>query len=401
VSNPFAIAAVTTTFSQLLGQVSQDATLAGVTVSTRAPDRARAAAGTTRQINLFLYQVTPNSGWRNSDLAVRNDSGQLAGQPVLALDLHYLVSVYGQNDDDVDGHHLLAYAMSLVHDSPTFTRDQIRAAIVAQPAVGPSDLAEQVELVKLCPHALSPDDLYKLWSTFQTPYRLSVAYDASVVLIQRPHRQVVAPPVRAPAVTVLPFRYPVIDTLSPQALTAGGRLAIQGRNLQAPLTELRFGSLNVSPSLNTDQRIEVTLPAALSAGINTVQVIRQLALGTPATVHSGFASNLAAFMLLPQITNAPPISVAPGGLLTLTVSPPVGRAQDAALLIGDYVIELPARPLGSVPATSVGFPIPVAIVAGSYLLRLRVDGVESPLITDANPGSPTFNQYVGPMVTIT
>lgn len=400
-SNPFAIAAVTTTFSQLLGQVSDDATLTGVTVSTRSPDRARAAGGTARQINLFLYQVTPNSGWRNRDLRVRDESGQLVNQPVLALDLHYLVSVYGQNDDDVDGHHLLAYAMSLVHDSPTFTRDQIRAAIVAQPAVGPSDLADQVELVKLCPHALSPDDLYKLWSTFQTPYRLSVAYDASVVLIQRPHRPLVAPPVRVPTITVLPFRSPVIDALSPQALTAGGTLAIQGRNLQAPLTEVRFGALSVTPTLNTDQRIEVTLPAALPAGITTVQVARQLALGTPPTVHTGFESNLAAFMLQPLITTAPPISVAPGGLLTLTISPAVGQAQDVALLIGDAEIDLPARPAGSAPATSLGFTIPADLPAGGYLLRLRVDGVESPLMSDTNPSSPTFNQYIGPKVTIT
>jgi hypothetical protein len=88
-------------------------------------------------------------------------------------------------------------------------------------------------------------------------------------------------------------------------------------------------------------------------------------------------------------------------LLTLTVSPAVGHAQAAALLIGDSEIDLPARPAGSAPATSLGFTIPTSLSAGSYLLRLRVDGVESPLMTDTNQSSPTFNQYIGPKVTIT
>jgi hypothetical protein len=38
--------------------------------------------------------------------------------------------------------------------------------------------------------------------------------------------------------------------------------------------------------------------------------------------------------------------------------------------------------------------------AGDYLVRLQVDGAESPLLVDTDPNSPTFNQFVGPLVTI-
>ena len=51
--------------------------------------------------------------------------------------------------------------------------------------------------------------------------------------------------------------------------------------------------------------------------------------------------------------------------------------------------------------TTLGFPIPATFPTGDYLLRLRVDGAESPLETDTDPNSPTFNQYIGPKVTIT
>ena len=59
------------------------------------------------------------------------------------------------------------------------------------------------------------------------------------------------------------------------------------------------------------------------------------------------------------------------------------------------------RPVGAPPATTLGFPIPSTFPTGDFLLRLRVDGAESPLDVDTDPASPTFNQYTGPEVTIT
>src|SRR5205085_5059936 len=46
-----------------------------------------------------------------------------------------------------------------------------------------AELHSQVERVRLSPMTLSTDDISNLWAAFQTEYRVSAAYQASVVLI--------------------------------------------------------------------------------------------------------------------------------------------------------------------------------------------------------------------------
>ncbi|HKR22687.1 MAG TPA: hypothetical protein VJS17_08840, partial [Pyrinomonadaceae bacterium] len=40
------------------------------------------------------------------------------------------------------------------------------------------------------------------------------------------------------------------------------------------------------------------------------------------------------------------------------------------------------------------------VAAATYLVRVQVDGAESPLERDTNNASPTFNQFIGPLVII-
>src|SRR5262245_29645937 len=52
-----------------------------------------------RKVQIFLYQVTPNAAWRNMDLPTRDAGGQRVVQrPQIALDLHYLLSFYGDEE---------------------------------------------------------------------------------------------------------------------------------------------------------------------------------------------------------------------------------------------------------------------------------------------------------------
>ena len=81
----------------------------GTRVTTRPPDQVRDREA--NQVNLFLYQTTPNAAWRNIDLPGRSSTGsEPAGPPPLALNLYYLVSAYGRDGDDLDpiSHRLLA-----------------------------------------------------------------------------------------------------------------------------------------------------------------------------------------------------------------------------------------------------------------------------------------------------
>ena len=401
-SNPLAIAATTSALGQFLTKVSDGLILPGTGVTTAALDAARSGGDKGRQLNLYLYRVSSNGALQNRDLPYRSGAGELVNQPVLALDLHYLLTAYGNNDDELDAQHLLAQAMSVVHEQGILNRDWIRLAVAADPAVAGSDLADQVELIKIAPEPMNLEELSKLWAMFPTTnYRLSTAYQVTVNLISRPHAPRSALPVRATNVTVATFRQPVIDGIAPAVATPGSTLQLQGRNLSADGVMVQVGSVEVVPDSVADRMITLTLPASLPAGVTSVRVVQRLGLGTPPTPHHGFDSNVAAFVLAPVITTASPMTVARGGSLTLAFTPPVSRAQQVAILLNDRAVAIAARKAGTAPVASLPFPIPADFTPGSYLLRLRVDGAESALLVETDRSKTTFNQYVAPVVTVT
>src|SRR5581483_1077300 len=250
--------------------------------------------------------------------------------------------------------------------------------------------------------------------TFQTQYRTCASYEASVVLIDSIRQRPAALPVRTANVYVSTFRRPVLDSISPQVVEDGGKLKIQGMNLSGTDIKVQFASLlPVDPDSATDIQLDVTLPAGLKAGVNTVKVVQQPMLGTPPVAHpgAGYESNVAAFVLAPSFTAAPPVSVAHGATLTVAIAPPVYREQRAVALLVEIganpprTISIPAvpRPVVDPPVTasSLDFVIPDNLSPGDFLLRVQVDGAESFLDVDTNPASPTFSQYIGPKVSIT
>jgi len=282
-------------------------------------------------------------------------------------------------------------------------------------ALAASELQDQVERVRVTQQPLSVEDMSKLWMTFQTQYRTCAAYEASVVLIESTRRRPAALPVRAANVYVSTFRRPVLNSISPQAVQDGGQISIFGVNLRAEGIKVRFADLApVDPTTATDTRLDVTLPAGLKAGVNTVRVVQERMLGTPPVAHpgAGFESNVAAFVLAPGFTAPPPSPVAAGATLTVAVTPPVFREQRAVALLVEMqpanpqrTISIPAvpRPVVDPPVTvsSLDFPIPVDLQPGDFLMRVQIDGADSFLEVDTNQASPTFNQFIGPKVTIT
>ncbi len=78
--------------------------------------------------------------------------------------------------------------MSILHDHMILGAEEIRLA--TQGPLPEADLDRQIERVRLTQHPVSLDELSKLWTGFSSPYRLSAAYQASVVLIEsrRPTR---------------------------------------------------------------------------------------------------------------------------------------------------------------------------------------------------------------------
>lgn len=185
-SNSLAIAAVTTTLRYLLQRRFDSSDFGSVTVTTKPLDKARENnnGNAGNQVNLFLYQTQQNAAWRNMDIPSQMKPGE-TGLPPLALNLHYMLTAYAQNDDfpEPTSHNLLGEAMSVFHDYPILNPEDIKNALPVAD-VAKYDLYNQIERVKITPQSLSLDELSKMWTTFQTQYRISTAYEVSVVLIE-------------------------------------------------------------------------------------------------------------------------------------------------------------------------------------------------------------------------
>lgn len=416
-SNPLAITAVTAAFGQLLKKAISESAVAGAKVRLEPPDPNFALSNPL--LNLFLYQVNPHGPLRSEDAPFRNGQGDLVRPSVLALNLHYLLTAYGKGGttaaggNQLEAQHLLAHAMSYLNDNSTLTRDHIREAINAYSAgsqppyarLSASDLDAQVELVKVTQLPITPEEISKLWSALNQSYRLSVAYEASVVLVTRPRPTRAVAKVKTIGIHAIPLRRPRIESISPQTAALGGTLVIAGSNLAATdAVRLRFpagdvGAVDVvetgSVVRNTEIRLALTkvqteLNQQLRAGPVPVQVVHQFRMGLPPApgqappLHRGFESNATVFVLTPTITATtvvPPTGTAPR-ILRVTVDVPIGRLQTVALVIGSLVIDEVIRPAppASIPDTSTtaAFAVPPArFPPGTYQTHIRIDGAES------------------------
>ncbi|MGN6561524.1 MAG: DUF4255 domain-containing protein [Thermomicrobiales bacterium] len=404
-SNSLAIAAVTATVRNLLfAGINTD--LPGAEVTTRPPDKAR-GNGAGNQLNLFLYQTTLDAAWRNMDMPRQVKAGEIS-QPPLPLILHYLITAYGADDDDTLGHRLLGRAMSVLHDHPLLGADEIRAALPG------NDLDQQVERVRITAQPFTLEEMSKLWTTFQTQYRVSAAYQASVVLIES------TLPTRTPlpALTrgrddrgpvalgdpVLPFPTLLNLALPNQALAArlGDVITLTGHHLDGAnavrLSHPRLPDpLAIPPPAlveTTATEVKVRLPddpARFPAGFYQIAAVippsaQQLA-DDPAALP--VLTNQLPFPLAPAITSPLPLNAVRDGIgtvrLRLTCAPQVRPDQRASLLLGDR--ETLAAPHAALTDT---LDFVIAAAPGDYWLRLRVDGVDSMLV-DRSVTPPRFD----------
>lgn len=432
-STALAIASVTAVLRDLLNNGLIDHSVSGalgsVNVTALPPDRIDvSAANTQSQLNLYLYQVNPNAGWRNAGLPSRDSDGLRISNPPLALDLNYLLTAYGAQE--LHAEILLGYGMQILHETPVLPRSGIRRSLAPPSAIGgglppgmdqlfTSELAEQVEQVKIIPSWLSAEDVYKLWTAFGAKYRPTAAYQASVVLIESRRSTKSALPVQSRKVYVNPFKQPVIvqlksrataaDPIIEQPLLPGYDLAIIGERLVGESTLVTIGGVEIVPATAdaTDTQIVVPIPSSILAGVQPVQVIHQTLLGSPPVPHRGVESNVAAFVLHPEIQNIALANVQSVGAereadVTVTVNPPMGAMQRVVLFLNQLetsasppekrsysfiapsrLIVSPPLPPDTIPAPVSTLTFPVRIVAGKYLARVQVDGAESPLEVDA------------------
>jgi hypothetical protein len=404
-SNTLAIGAATATIRNLLEQGINSLVHNGgqnsVFVTTLPPEKAQAfGQGGDGWVNLLLYHTEVNAAWRNQDMPRQVKSGE-TGQPPLALNLFYLLTAYEKTDGDpnVTAHQLLGRAMSVLNDHPLLGADEINAALAN------NDLGNQIERLRITPQPMSLDDVSKLWLIFQSSYRISAAYQVSVVLIDstRPARTPLPVLTRGPqdqGVTASPGLVPPFPTLtdvSPVAQPPGSQtsallgndLVISGHDLDGTNVSVQVANpllpapvILPAPSSATATSITVNLPNQpqnFPAGLWAILV----SVTRPGENFTR-TSNTLSFSIAPQIATAPPINAARNGnqiTITLSCSPQVLPTQRVSLLLGGD--EVPASTITAATAdlsfVAVDDP-PGTFAAGAYFTRLRVDGVDSLLI---------------------
>jgi len=404
VSNYLAIATVSACLYQIL-QNPVSAAVSGANVGFGRPANSNGTTQTGPMVNAYLYQVTPNAAYRNADLPTRRGDGTLVKKPQIALDLHYLFTFSG-DDGKLEPQLMLGVVTSILNAQPLISPQNITGAVGHFGFLAGSGLDAQVERVRFTPSALTLEEFTKLWSAFfQVEYSLSVAYQASVVLIESGDTPQDPLPVQSRNLYVMPFRQPVIDQVVNQAganlpILPSSTLLIQGSHFVSDSTTVLIGSTTVTPSLVIDKAITLSVPAAASAGVQGVQVIQQIQMGTPSVLHPGFESNAAALVLHPVITPQTPTATQ----ITIGITPNVQPSQRVTLFLNEATLPPPASPaaysftLPPLTASTNLLNFTISGVQGGgkvYFVRVTVDGAESPL--DLNPSSPTF----GPTVTFT
>ncbi len=422
-SNDQAIAAVTLTIRSLLDRefnapvmLPADPDLTGTRVSVRPPDRARDGIS-GNQINLFLYQTHINAALRNSDMPLQTRPGERSFPP-LALDLLYLVTAYGSDSQDPDilAHRVLGRAISVLHDTPLLTQRQIREATAAD--LPQSDLHEQIEHVRITPQPISLEEISRLWSAFQTQYRVSTLFSIAVVLIESSRRTRAALPVlrrgeQDRGAEVLGDLVPPFPTLEQVRGTArrpgflfGDTLALQGYHLDganpvAVFASPRLETANELPALPgggpTEVRVRLPQPPGdAPAPDDDAEAVERWPPGLYSVALRVERRSAGESAPRVRLSNALPLIIAPqirlpddplrrdGDRLVVRVNcvPQVWPGQRAALLIGDREV-----PAGRVTAKTGAFEFDITGIApGTHVLRLRVDGVDSvPAVEDGSP----------------
>jgi hypothetical protein len=262
----------------------------------------------------------------------------------------------------------------------------------------------------------------KLWTIFQTKYRISTAYQVSVVLIESKRASRTPLPVlkRGPEdrgaeaqsnmLSPLPTLTGIkLATKMQPSAQLGENLTLSGYQLDGDALLVRFEN----PRLTTPNEIgplaaistadlidvEVTLPDDANAQTDWVAGFYNVSIevtNNADAVNPKRTTNALSFSVAPRILTINPATSPAASLdfeLTLTCSPQVRLGQRATLLFGGE--EIPATPPPDPPPAQTDTlkfqiaPITPASI-GEYYLRLRVDGVDSLLIKyqDIAPNTP-------------
>jgi Pvc16 N-terminal domain/IPT/TIG domain len=245
-------------------------------------------------INLYLYRVNESPFSKNQPWP-GDRATPPSNRPALGLQLFYLLTPLGVRPDNAnfalgdDAHTMLGVAMSTLQDNPILNQVHIPDTLVNNVRIpgfdADSDLTDflnSFEQVKVTLIPTTVDELSKIWATINQPYRLSIAYEVSIVELT----PATPPPVSGGVVLTTNLDLLTLDSPRITALLPpGGAQAhvdntgkIQANDITISGTGLSLGGqtssvfvggqpaiVKLSPA-PTSTSLVVTLPSSIDAG---------------------------------------------------------------------------------------------------------------------------------------
>ena len=383
------------------------------------------------RINLFLYRVTENGYLQNQEIPGRAASSGY-GHPPLSLNLHYLITAYGNTVDpqdatifdDLDAHRLLGSAMRVLHDVPIVSERLLSLNPPAGVLILDESLRDGYEQIRLSLEPLNLEDISKIWTALALRYRLSAAYLVNVVQIEskrprsfpKPVGQPISPingplpgdpPSPGPWVQAITIQTPTItdvrarhggavNELPYPYASVSDRLILRGTSLAGPETHVVIGDLSVPALSATPTRVEVDIPDVSIPGSGAIPVERRLQPGVrtvrvvahdPQLGQRSFSSNEAVFMLVPFV-DAPNVKYVAGPARHLTIAGtrllPAGRGA-AETVIGRGQVD---RADYDPTSTAIGLVVPIPTTLPMQGAQVLLGGaLPDPLPLGAGPHS--------------
>jgi hypothetical protein len=367
-----AIGAVTKAMIELLSKKLNKPALLGAgtfRVTSLPPDDDRVTEDTG--VNLFLYRLSENPHLKNMPWVGDRAHPNGSNRPPLALTMNYILTGYakkvaGAAVDDITAHQLLGNAMSILHDYPVLNDvhdSDFDADVDAQFA---AELRQAYDKVKISLMPISIDEFSKIWTGFSKAYRLSVAYEVSLVQIAPLAPSLLpAPLALRPAVHATTIGAPSIASITPESGPTGVQVTLSGGNFTqaGSATTLTVGAVTLEQAdldQLTSNTIVFTVPAAVSGGPRI-----------PITVAcGGRESNAATYEVQPWVSGLTPLRGNTGVPIALPFTVPA--AAVASLEIG-----------GTAVATTVDAA--AGTVSGVVPLALTTNG-PTPVVLIVNDG---------------
>lgn len=411
----FDLSAITDALIGLLKKAIQDSPIWNdipafhIEVNSGSPETSRDGAGADCQLSLYLMHIGRDPSFCNTGAA----SGRALpnNQQPLPLVLSYLLTAYAERDA-LREQQAMGIALRCFTDRAIY---QPSAAEKAQ-----FKLSDDEFTITMATESL--DEMSRLWQSLTVPYRLSAVFRVAVMLLsplQKPpapaappdhlglavapsddlglEPQLFGPALRADLTRpVPPDPAKAGQTIVPDVVTAGQRLALAGKGLKLPMAaEVFLTKLDGSTTWTVtdwskppvpprgDGWLLLDLPAAYGTApaktpppgvyLLSVGATAPPSRTAPTTIAIGARIDGAAapWLLQPDVNGL--FKVAGAGFTTGATQVFLGTAA-----LAPAGAAAPGKFSVSAAEDEIHFKLPAAIDPGLYHLRVRVDGVESP-----------------------